>query len=465
MSITRGAHLGPLLTPICSWPSAARAGKACHPHLLSWTRGCCPGWGRLVFGARDSMAPGVRVGGACPLGAGHAAQQSGPHTARSPAPGLCAAGGSWPGSCERGSSLERQGRAPSWQGTSPLGPPRALSPPPSPPPTVRPQLRLTFPSTSPSALSRLRGPPAQVSPGPTTAAGPQTPPRGSSYPRRAPSALSQRPGPAWWTLNALLRFSSSVSPHCLSVHVASQKRDGRPRAHGLWDRTSRPRPHAVGASRQACPPLGSVRPSLCVSGAGVFQERGSGAGTTWGGPWACDRPGRGTLSSRTRAQPAPGSPGEGLGSPSSWPVAQLHDRPHHSRLTAERPGPQGSECPRLPHRSEGKQAGRRGRSTSLKERQPARPQNERANSLDNERCPDTRSQLQVPVGRRARGLPGPRASVHAEGACRRAPGVGFSRLLPVAAGGQLGRRRAGDSSPSGQLQTSPASPDPQEDCV
>ncbi|XP_024615289.1 phosphofurin acidic cluster sorting protein 2 isoform X2 [Neophocaena asiaeorientalis asiaeorientalis] len=47
-------------------------------------------------------------------------------------------------------------------------------------------------------------------------------------------------------------------------------------------------------------------------------------------------------------------------------------------------------------RAEGKQAGRRGRSTSLKERQPVRPQNERANSLDNERCPDTRSQLQIP---------------------------------------------------------------------
>uniref|UniRef100_A0A2I3G354 Phosphofurin acidic cluster sorting protein 2 n=1 Tax=Nomascus leucogenys TaxID=61853 RepID=A0A2I3G354_NOMLE len=46
-------------------------------------------------------------------------------------------------------------------------------------------------------------------------------------------------------------------------------------------------------------------------------------------------------------------------------------------------------------RSEGKQAGRRGRSTSLKERQAARPQNERANSLDNERCPDARSQLQL----------------------------------------------------------------------
>lgn len=47
-------------------------------------------------------------------------------------------------------------------------------------------------------------------------------------------------------------------------------------------------------------------------------------------------------------------------------------------------------------RSEGKLTGRRGRSTSLKERQPARPQNERANSLDNERSPDTRNHLQIP---------------------------------------------------------------------
>ncbi|XP_064421083.1 phosphofurin acidic cluster sorting protein 2 [Latimeria chalumnae] len=47
-------------------------------------------------------------------------------------------------------------------------------------------------------------------------------------------------------------------------------------------------------------------------------------------------------------------------------------------------------------RSEGKQAGRRGRSTSLKERQPVRPQNERANSLDNERSPETRHHLQIP---------------------------------------------------------------------
>ncbi|MEQ2187043.1 hypothetical protein GOODEAATRI_000505, partial [Goodea atripinnis] len=45
---------------------------------------------------------------------------------------------------------------------------------------------------------------------------------------------------------------------------------------------------------------------------------------------------------------------------------------------------------------ETKLAGRRGRSTSLKERQPSRPQNERANSLDNERSLDTRCHLQIP---------------------------------------------------------------------
>lgn len=49
-------------------------------------------------------------------------------------------------------------------------------------------------------------------------------------------------------------------------------------------------------------------------------------------------------------------------------------------------------------RQEPKLAGRRGRSTSLKERQPSRPQNERANSLDNERSLDTRCHLQVGGG-------------------------------------------------------------------
>uniref|UniRef100_A0A3Q2NUY5 Phosphofurin acidic cluster sorting protein 2 n=1 Tax=Fundulus heteroclitus TaxID=8078 RepID=A0A3Q2NUY5_FUNHE len=46
------------------------------------------------------------------------------------------------------------------------------------------------------------------------------------------------------------------------------------------------------------------------------------------------------------------------------------------------------------NRQEAKLAGRRGRSTSLKERQPSRPQNERANSLDNGRSLDTRCHLQ-----------------------------------------------------------------------
>ncbi|XP_012727688.1 phosphofurin acidic cluster sorting protein 2 isoform X1 [Fundulus heteroclitus] len=48
------------------------------------------------------------------------------------------------------------------------------------------------------------------------------------------------------------------------------------------------------------------------------------------------------------------------------------------------------------NRQEAKLAGRRGRSTSLKERQPSRPQNERANSLDNGRSLDTRCHLQIP---------------------------------------------------------------------
>nr|XP_055026029.1 phosphofurin acidic cluster sorting protein 2 isoform X3 [Misgurnus anguillicaudatus] len=48
------------------------------------------------------------------------------------------------------------------------------------------------------------------------------------------------------------------------------------------------------------------------------------------------------------------------------------------------------------NRVEPKLAGRRGRSTSLKERHTSRPPNERANSLDNERSMDTRCHLQIP---------------------------------------------------------------------
>ncbi|CAF96022.1 unnamed protein product, partial [Tetraodon nigroviridis] len=62
------------------------------------------------------------------------------------------------------------------------------------------------------------------------------------------------------------------------------------------------------------------------------------------------------------------------------------------------------------NRQEPKLTGRRGRSTSLKERQPSRPQNERANSLDNERSLDTRCHLQV-GGRRCRRRNGQKKAV------------------------------------------------------
>ncbi|XP_060037157.1 phosphofurin acidic cluster sorting protein 2 isoform X2 [Erinaceus europaeus] len=93
---------------------------------------------------------------------------------------------------------------------------------------------------------------------------------------------------------------------------------------------------------------------------------------------------------------SPPAPGEAPSQPEDSPEAET---PTLDVFTEKLP-PSGritkTESLVIPStRSEGKQAGRRGRSTSLKERQPARPQNERANSLDSERCPDTRSQLQV----------------------------------------------------------------------
>lgn len=126
--------------------------------------------------------------------------------------------------------------------------------------------------------------------------------------------------------------------------------------------------------------------------------------------WGCgssSRPSRATRACHMRVRRGWASPSSALGPP------EVPTLPATCPTTAC--GEQGARgavpaCP-APHRSEGKQAGRRGRSTSLKERQPARPQNERANSLDNERCPDTRSQLQVRApGERVgggRGGPGP----------------------------------------------------------
>ncbi|XP_012579960.1 PREDICTED: phosphofurin acidic cluster sorting protein 2 isoform X2 [Condylura cristata] len=94
------------------------------------------------------------------------------------------------------------------------------------------------------------------------------------------------------------------------------------------------------------------------------------------------------------APPAPGEqPAQPEDSPGvdSCPLDVFSERlPPSGRVTK-------TESLVLPSsRAEGKPAGRRGRSTSLKERQPARPQNERANSLDSERCPDPRSPLQIP---------------------------------------------------------------------
>ncbi|XP_054987747.1 phosphofurin acidic cluster sorting protein 2 isoform X3 [Sorex araneus] len=104
-------------------------------------------------------------------------------------------------------------------------------------------------------------------------------------------------------------------------------------------------------------------------------------------------------------QPAP--PQDSPESETNSPDVFTEKRPPSGRITK-------TESLVIPStRSEGKQAGRRGRSTSLKERQPARPQSERANSLDNERCPDARSQLQVGAARRPTqawrvpGVPGP----------------------------------------------------------
>lgn len=124
----------------------------------------------------------------------------------------------------------------------------------------------------------------------------------------------------------------------------------------------------------------------------------------WAAPGLC--PGRG----RSQSPQAPSGPLGFVGS--VWPSALLPDSAHHTTTilnclccwVAPAWGSeflQAAPARPFPRRAEGKQAGRRGRSTSLKERQPARPQNERANSLDNERCPDTRSQLQVGAQPRA----------------------------------------------------------------
>uniref|UniRef100_A0A8B9L9G6 Phosphofurin acidic cluster sorting protein 2 n=1 Tax=Astyanax mexicanus TaxID=7994 RepID=A0A8B9L9G6_ASTMX len=70
---------------------------------------------------------------------------------------------------------------------------------------------------------------------------------------------------------------------------------------------------------------------------------------------------------------------------------------HSMRSHREPPSPVSAHAHTHTHPTvEPKLAGRRGRSTSLKERQTSRPPNERANSLDNERSLDPRCHLQIP---------------------------------------------------------------------
>ena len=172
----------------------------------------------------------------------------------------------WPGAAGRGPV--DAGAASNGRARRPPGRGQALcvlhTPSPPPPPRsdsrlCRSSLSTDRPSAEPSARS-LR----EVGPGPPTAAGPQSPPLSSLCPE-GPLHPLPASGPVWRTLNALLPdFHPVVSPHCLPVHASSQKREGRRHAHGLWDRTSRPRPCLAGASRQACQPLASVRPWLCL---------------------------------------------------------------------------------------------------------------------------------------------------------------------------------------------------------
>ncbi|XP_051879652.1 phosphofurin acidic cluster sorting protein 2 isoform X5 [Pristis pectinata] len=125
-----------------------------------------------------------------------------------------------------------------------------------------------------------------------------------------------------------------------------------------------------------------------------------------------------SLRSQTREPPSPIDIPEKLkNSPSKFHIDNISDIPSADQIQQEEAAV-GSESinadtflEKLPpsgkitktesliipsSRSEGKQPGRRGRSTSLKERQPARQQNERANSLDNERSPEPRQHLQIP---------------------------------------------------------------------
>lgn len=162
----------------------------------------------------------------------------------------------------------------------------------------------------------------------------------------------------------------------------------------------------MGASRQACQPLASVRPWLCVSGMGVFQEQGSGAGTTWGHRGLCqaweghpELQDTGTACAQAHLAGGPGVSFLVACGPAAQP-------PQRSRLTAEWPGTQGtqgSERPRLPCRSE--EAGGRRRGRSIPEGAAAGSPTERAGQQPDRALPRRAESAAGTCGRGPSGRP------------------------------------------------------------
>ncbi|XP_049646492.1 phosphofurin acidic cluster sorting protein 2 isoform X1 [Suncus etruscus] len=160
----------------------------------------------------------------------------------------------------------------------------------------------------------------------------------------------------------------------------------RPYFEGLSHSSSQTEVGSIHSGRSQKDPPSPVSPSALGSGAEVPEKT---------------RALGGKLPSDSVSDLVAHHSGQVLGEQPALPQDSPETEPSSLDIFTEKLPPSGritkTESLVIPStRSECKQAGRRGRSTSLKERQPARPQNERANSLDNERCPDSRNQLQIP---------------------------------------------------------------------
>ena len=219
-------------------------------------------------------------------------------------------GGSWPGSRERGSSLERQGRAPSWQGMSPLGPPRTLS---LPPPRSDPGCASPSRAPAPALWAVCVVHPPRSAPGPPLLQG-RRPHPALSVPSECPLRPLQASGPVWRTCNVLLPDFHLRSALTASLCTLPPRNETGGHVH-MVSGTGPPDP---GRTRWE-PQTGVSAAGLHEAFALCFSDRSFPGAGLWcwhylaGGTGACVRPGRGTLSSRTRARPAPGLPGEGLG--------------------------------------------------------------------------------------------------------------------------------------------------------